>query len=146
MKATMMTLFTVVVCLNGCIMPPSKVVTLVDHGKPPFIGNLNYDSSYSGVLNMEDGPEGETFTGRFAVVDKTSTQESQRTLIVQQSTTSPLSGTTNSNSFEGIEALGYWYGTGSKGSLLNCVLQVGRGGHGRGSCKHSKGFEYEILM
>jgi len=97
-------------------------------------------------LSIENGPDAEAFTGRFVVVDKTSTQTSQGTLVVPQTTVMPALGVANSSSSGNVDAQGFWYGTGNKGSLLNCILQMGRGGHGRGNCKHSQGLEYEILL
>lgn len=146
MKSIKVILFVFAVGLAGCGTIPSKVVTLVEHGNKPYIGKLDYDGSLSGALTVENGPDGEMFTGRFVVIDKTSTQTSQGTLVVPQTAVMPALGIANSTSSGQIDAHGFWYGVGSKGSLLNCILQVGKNGHGHGNCKHSKGIEYEILL
>jgi hypothetical protein len=135
-----------VISMTGCATIPPKVVTFVAPGKTPFVGKLEYDGSYSGTLSLQNGPDDEAFTGRFVVVDKTATQTSQGTLVVPQPTVMPALGVANSSSSGNIDAQGFWFGTGNKGSLLNCILQMGRGGHGRGNCKHSNGLDYEILL
>ena len=138
------TLLLLSVLLSACI--PSKVVTLVGNEGDQFVGSLNYDGPYSGTLTIEKGPGSERFTGRFIVVDRTAVQEHQGTLVVPQDNQLPAIGTVGGASSGKVDATGFWYAVGDKGSKMECELQIGLGGHGYGICKHSNGMEYKIVL
>jgi hypothetical protein len=121
-------------------------VTLLGNDGGQFVGELNYDGPYSGTLTVEHGPNGERFTGRFVVVDRTSTQTTQGALVVPQGGQIPTVGTVGSASSGHIDASGFWYAVGDKGSKMDCTLEIGRGGHGHGTCKHINGAEYRIVL
>lgn len=131
----------------GCaaLIPP-KVVTLVENGGHQFIGKLTYDGPFSGELVVENGPNNERFSGRFTVIDRTSTQKTQGTIVVPQNNQLPGVGSVASTSSGQIQADGYWFASGSRGTNMQCELKIGIGGHGYGVCKHSNGAEYKILL
>ena len=133
------------ITLVGCALP-SKVVTLVGKEGNQFVGNLDYDGPYSGILTVEKGPNDEKFSGRFTVVDRTSVQRHQGSIVVPQGNQLPAIGVAGGSSSGEVDATGFWYAIGDKGSRMDCELIVGRGGHGYGVCKHSNGIEYKIVL
>lgn len=130
--------------LASCI--PPKPVTLVGDTGEQFTGQVSYDGPFSGTLTIENGPGGEQFSGRFVVVDRTATQQSQGTVVVPQGTSVPAIGISTNVSTGGIDASGHWYAVGNKGARMECNLSIGRGGHGHGVCKHTNGKSYRILL
>lgn len=130
--------------LASCI--PPKPVTLIGETGEQFIGHVSYDGPFSGTLTIDNGPSGEQFSGRFVVIDRTATQQSQGTVVVPQGTSLPAVGTATNVSSGGIDASGFWYAVGNKGSRMECNLSIGRGGHGHGICKHANGKSYRILL
>jgi len=125
---------------------PSKMVTLVGKEGDQFVGNVNYDGPYSGTLTIENGPNDEHFSGRFTVIDRTAIQKHQGTLVVPQGNQFPAVGTAGDVSSSNIDATGFWYAVGGKGSKMECELTVGLGGHAHGICKHNNGREYKIIL
>jgi hypothetical protein len=109
-------------------------------------GTLVYDDPYSGILTVQEGPGGESFSGRFTVVDKTSTKRSSGNLVVPSGNVIPAMGATNSSESGVVTAEGYWFARGSQGSSMKCELKVGRRGHGKGICNHSGGEVYDIVL
>ena len=134
--------------ITGCATGFRKdiPVTLIGNDKELYIGRLDYDNFYSGILTIEVGSNRETFTGRFVVVDRTARSSTQGALVVPQGNQLPVIGSVGSTSSGGIDASGFWYGSGDKGSTMECVLQIGSYGRGHGTCKHSNGREYKILL
>lgn len=130
--------------LASCI--PPKPVTLIGENGEQFIGQVTYDGPFTGTLTIESGPMGEQFFGRFVVVDRTATQRSQGTVVVPQGTSLPAMGAATNVSSGGVDASGFWYAVGNKGSRMECTLSIGRGGHGHGVCKHVNGESYRILL
>ena len=130
--------------LASCIPPRS--VTLVGEAGEQFIGQLSYDDPFSGTLTIESGPGGEQFSGRFVVVDRTATQQSQGAFVAPQRTSPPAIGAATNVATEAVDASGFWYAVGNKGSRMDCTLSIGRGGHGHGVCKHANGKSYRILL
>ena len=59
---------------------PSKVVSLQETTGAIFLGELVYSDGYSGLITMKNGPQGESFSSRFVVVDKTSVTTTQGTI------------------------------------------------------------------
>jgi hypothetical protein len=138
-------LATALLCIAvlGCI--PAKTVTLIAPDGPQYIGRLDYSDGLSGVLSMKNGPLGESFTGRYTVVDRTAVARSQGMLVVPGNPV-PAVGASGGTSSGAVDASGYWYAVGDKGSTMQCTLVVGRQGHGQGICKHSNGRVYQIVM
>jgi len=98
-----------------------------------------------GILTIENGPNGEKFTGNFIVVDRTGWSSTQGAIMVPIGNQPPAFGTVQSQSSGQYDATSYWYATGSKGSTMKCEMKAGRGTHGQGICKHSNGNEYEMV-
>lgn len=148
MKIKTISLFVLFLLITGCATAFRKdiTVTLIGNDKELYIGRLDYDDFYSGILNIEVGSNGEKFTGRFVVVDRTATSRTQGALVVPQGDQLPVIGAVGSTSSGGIDASAFWYGSGDKGSTMECVLQIGLYGRGHGTCKHSNGREYKILL
>lgn len=144
MMATRFLLFASCLLLGSCI--PAKIVTLSGEAGEHYEGHLAYDDPFSGTLRVEKGPGGERFSGRFVVVDRTATQQSQGTLLMPQVEQLPAMGSATNVSSGGVDATGHWFATGDKGSRMECQLLVGRGGHGQGECLHNNGKRYRILL
>lgn len=132
--------------LSACGGIPSKTVTLVEDAGAQFQGKLVYEDPYSGILSITNGPEGESFTGRFTVVDRSAVSRSQGSVVVPTGTIVPGVGAASSLSSGAIDASGYWYATGSKGGTMKCNINVGLQGHGQGVCSHSNGHQYQIVL
>ncbi len=130
----------------GCVTYAQKIVTLVENNGKQFKVIINYDGPYTGELVVEEGPDNERFVGRFTVVDRTSTQVTRGNIVVPKSNQLPSLGSVESSSGGKVEAEGFWFGTGNKGSTMQCHLTIGRGGHGYGDCKHSNGSEFKIYL
>ncbi|MCG7972054.1 MAG: hypothetical protein JBO36_15500 [Candidatus Thiodiazotropha taylori] len=131
------------ILIAGCV--PAKKVSLIRHDGKIFVGTLNYDGPYSGSVTIENGPNNEKFKGRYVVVDKTATKKSQGTLV-NQGPSSVTIGASSGNSSSKVDASGYWYATGSRGSHMKCILTIGVGGHGHGVCDHENGEVYDIML
>jgi hypothetical protein len=110
------------IVMVGCITPFK--VTLSQQTRV-YSGTLNFDSPYTGDLSIPEGPDGESFSGRYVATD----------------TTPAVSSVGGSGQ---IEAHGVWTGIGSKGSTIIAELKLGRGGHGVGVAKHSNGEQFQI--
>jgi len=133
--------------VSGCVTQyVAKVVTIIGDDGNQYVGQLIYEGPYSGALTVENGPNGERFTGRFVVVDRTATQTSQGALVVPQNNQMPAIGSSTSTTSGDLNATGYWYASGNKGSKMDCILEIGRLGHGYGVCKHCNGVQYKILL
>jgi hypothetical protein len=131
--------------LVSCAVIPSKVVTLVSNAGDQFAGKLEYSDGLSGTLVVTEGPDNESFAGPYSVVDRTAVHNSQGTVVVQKSNM-PTVGAASTSSSSQINATGYWYGRGNRGSTMNCTLEIGRQGHGHGICQHSNGQQYQIVL
>lgn len=143
-KAGNLALVFLSAAVAACI--PAKVVTLIGPDGPQYVGRLDYSrDGLSGVLSVKSGPLGESFTGRYTVVDRTAVGSSRGTLVVPGNPI-PAVGISGSTSSGNVDASGYWYAVGDKGSTMQCNVAVGRQGHGQGTCKHSNGNEYQIVM
>lgn len=136
----------IALALLGCTQFQSKIVTLADDVGHQYLGQLNYDGPLSVELSIDKGPGGERFTGRFTVVDRTSTQRTDGMAVLPQSKTTPGVAAVVSSSSGMVIADGYWFAIGDKGSNMQCQLSVGKNGHGYGTCKHSDGAEYKIVL
>lgn len=138
------------VTLVGCTsVPPiqSKSVVLAPASGKSFEGRLEYSGPYSGTIALPQGPDGEAFTGRFIVVDRTAKQASTASISVPNpGGIIPATGVGVSSSAGRIDASGFWYATGDKGSTIQCELAMGIGGHGQGTCQHSNGQKYQLAM
>lgn len=124
---------------------PDKQVTLVNSNGEFHQGKLTYDGPYSGNLVFESGPEGESFSGRYTVIDKTSVKKSSGDLIVPNGGPIPAIGSTASSESGEIKADGYYFAKSKTGSL-KCEIVVGAQGHGKGRCTHSDGSTYDIIL
>ncbi len=133
-----------VLLLSGCIA--AKKVSLIRPDGQIYSGTLSYDGPYSGNIVIKNGPNNESFSGTFVVVDKTAVKRNQGSLIVPQGNTIPAFGSTSGTSSGNVDASGYWYATGNNGSHMKCTLIIGIGGHGHGTCKHDNGAFYEIML
>ena len=144
MKIKTISLLVLSLLIVGCAT--TKPVTLIGNDKKQYIGRIDYNrDGLSGILTIEVGPNGEKYTGPFVVVDRTAISRAQGVLIAPQGNQFPAFGSMGSTSSGGLDASGFWYGSGDKGSTMECVLQIGIGGYGHGTCKHSNGLEYRIL-
>jgi hypothetical protein len=119
---------------------------LVDDDGNQFLGQLIYDGPYSGILTVNNGPAGEYFSGRFTVVDQTAVQRAQGSVVVPHGNQLPAVGTVGSSASGNVNASGYWYSVGENGTKMECVLNIGLGGHGHGNCKDNNDTEYKILL
>lgn len=146
MKIKRYLIFLLAISLSGCAAIPSKTVTLVGEEGNHFVGILNYDGPYSGVLTVENGPNGELFSGRFTVIDRTAVQKYQSSIVIPQGNQVPAIGAAGGSSSGNVDASGFWYAIGDKGSKMDCELIIGLGGHGYGVCKHSNGVKYKIVL
>ncbi|MBW9271730.1 MAG: hypothetical protein K1566_18985 [Candidatus Thiodiazotropha sp. (ex. Lucinisca nassula)] len=135
---------TISALLSGCIA--AKKVSLIQPDGHVYQGTLTYDGPYSGDLVIDNGPNNIKYTGRFVVVDKTSINKKQGSVIVPQVSNLPAVGSTSSTSSGNIDAQGYWYAAGSDGSHMKCILSIGAGGHGHGTCTHENDSKYEIML
>lgn len=131
-----------VACATGEI--PPKAVMLIQDGARPFEGTLSYTGPYSGSISIPRGPNDESFTGRFVVVDRTSKEASSSS--ISGGGLAPINGVAVSSAAGRVDASGFWYATGSNGSTLQCELRMGLGGHGQGTCTHSAGAKYQIAL
>ncbi len=144
MKIKIFPLFILFIMITGCASQPlSRTVTMIGKNKEFYVGRI--DGTASGfILNMQNGPNGEKFTGTYVVVDRTAYSRSQGGIMVPVGNQFPAVGSASSSSSSRIDAHGYWYSKGDKGSTMKCVLQAGIEFHGQGTCQHSNGSEYEI--
>lgn len=136
-----------VLLLSGCATTvPTKQVTLSTGSGDIRIGQLVYDGPYSGALTFPGDEFHESFTGRFTVVDRTAIKKSSSDIVVPSNNPVPAMGSSATTETKGIDATGYWYGQGSKGTTIKCTLEMGIQGHGFGSCSGSNGLTYEIAL
>ncbi len=96
----------VALLLVSCAVIPSKVVTLVSTAGDQFLGNLKYSDGLSGTLTVMEGPNSESFSGPYSVVDRTAVQNSQGTIVVPKSNM-PTVGAASAFSSSQINATGY---------------------------------------
>ena len=151
MKIKIILLFVLSLLIVGCALgrplPSSKTVTLIGNDKEHYTGRIDYPTyEYNGILTIEVGPNGEKYTGPYVIVDRTATSSTQGKIIIPAWNQLPAVGSMGSTSSGIINASGFWYATGDKGSTMECVLEAGMGGHGHGTCKNSNGREYKILF
>jgi hypothetical protein len=125
---------------------PEKSVTLINLAGEQYTGVIKYSDGYSGVLTIAQGPNGESFSGNFVVVDQTSINKKQGSIVVPQNNQLPAIGGINQASSGEINANGYWYGIGNKGTKIEGAMTIGIGGHGHGICKDNNGNSYKILF
>jgi hypothetical protein len=147
MKIKIISLLVLSLLITGCVgaVNTLRTVTLVGNDKELYIGRLDCNGE-GGILSVEVGPNGEKFTGPFVIVDRTAYSRTQGRAIVPQGSLFPAVGSVGSTSSGNVDASGFWYGSGDKGSTMECVLQMGLSVHGHGACKHSNGLEYKILF
>jgi hypothetical protein len=134
-----------VFAVTACVSYVPKTVTLSSSSEDSFSGILNYDGPYSGTITL-NGPSNESFSGRFVVIDKTAQASSQGSMVALTNNPLPSTAVFNSTSTGSLQAQGFWSAIGSKGSKMNCTLEIGRAGHGNGICKHSDGKKYQIML
>lgn len=146
MKKSFLILFGLSLFLLSCAIYQSKDVTLIQSNGIQYTGVIKYSDGYSGTLSIVEGPGGESFSGKFVVVDQTSTNIKKGSIIVPQSNQIPAVGGIAESSSGEINATGYWYGTGNKGTKIEGTMRIGIGGHGHGTCKDSKGNIYKIIF
>jgi hypothetical protein len=139
----------------GCMasMPPTSV-TMIGNNKDNYIGLIDHIchrgmpgwcDRFNGTMTMDNGPNGEKFTGKFITIDKTAYGSTRGGAIIPMGNQSLAVASVQSQSSGRFDAVSYWYATGKKGSTMKCELQAGQGGHGQGICKHSNGLEYEMI-
>tara|TARA_R100000656_G_C3882815_1_gene114827 strand:- start:23 stop:463 length:441 start_codon:yes stop_codon:yes gene_type:complete len=130
----------------GCATAiPNRTVTLLGSGGELYQGVLAYDGPYSGTLTFNEGPQGESFSGRYIVVDKTSMKRSSGDLIAPSNGTIPVIGTASSSESGEVSAEGVYIAK-SKSGHIKCEISVGAQGHGKGTCAHSSGSTYDIIL
>ena len=146
MKIKIFSLFILFIMIAGCASQPlSRTVTMIGKDKEFYVGRIDRtDSGF--ILNMQNGPNGEKFTGTYVVVDRTAYSRSQGGIMVPVGNQLPAVGSASSSSSGRVDARGYWYAKGDKESTMKCELQVGLELHGQGTCRHSNGSEYEITF
>jgi hypothetical protein len=127
--------------LQACLRIPPRPVSLVGPGGEVYAGKLNYRDGWSGILTVPVGPNGESYKGLFVVVDRTATSQSLGTVVG-----GGVVGSASGSSSASIDAIGTWHARGNRGSTMACTLQVGRFGHGTGTCQHSDGARYDISL
>ena len=95
-------LFTILLSLiftNCAGMIQDKNVTLINYEGDQYSGIIKYKDGYSGVLAIPNGPNGESFSGNFVVVDQTSINRKQGSIVIPQSNQIPaVGGVTQSSS------------------------------------------------
>jgi hypothetical protein len=135
-----------IIFISGCYSYKNKTVTLIPKEGPPYTGEVVYKSGYSGIITIKHGPDNEKFTGEFVVIDRTATAQQKGTVMIPLKGQIPAMGTAEGVASGAIDAFSIWLAVGNRGSRMECKLQIGRGGHGHGLCKHSDGNEYEIML
>lgn len=131
--------FTVVAA--ACVSFPPRSVSVVGPQGEIYVGTLTYHDAWSGTLKMPAGPGEESYEGLFVVVDRTATSQSQGTIVG-----SGVVGTASGAATAELRAAGTWHAKGSGGSTMICQLEVGRLGHGVGTCEHSNGDVFRIAL
>lgn len=147
MKKSFLIVFVLSLFLLSCAaMIQDKEVSLIQSNGIQYTGVIKYSDGYSGTLSIVKGPNGESFTGKFVVVDQTSTKTKKGSIIVPQNNQIPAVGGITESSSGDINAIGYWYGTGNKGTKIEGTMRIGIGGHGHGTCRDSNGNIYKIIF
>ncbi len=123
-----------------------KDVTLIRNDSKQYTGSIKYSDPYSGILSINNGPKGESFSGKFVVIDQTATSTSNGTIVVPNNSQIPAVGGITKSSSGVIKATGYWFGKSNKGTKIEGRMQIEIGGHGHGTCKDSDGNTYEIIF
>lgn len=123
-----------------------KDITLISTEGAQYSGVIKYKDGYSGVLTIPTGPNGESFSGNFVVVDQTSISKEQGSIVVPQNNQIPAVGGITKSSYGEINATGYWSGIGDKGTNIEGTIAIGVGGHGYGLCRDSNGESYKIMF
>lgn len=133
--------------LTSCATISPKSVSLMGDEGQSFTGKLEYADPFSGTITMGNGPAGESFSGTFVVVDRTAVSSSGGVLMAPSlNSAQPVFGGAQGTSSGAIEAWGIWHAIGAKGGHMNCELQMGRQGHGSGTCKHISGKLYKMIL
>lgn len=147
MKIKIISLLVLSLLITGCagVSRISRTVTLIGNDGDHYIGQRICES-HNCMLTIEVGPNGEKFTGPYVEVDRTAYSQTRGGVMVPRGDQFPAIGSVGSTSSGSIDISGFWYGSGDKGSTMECVLQIGLGGCGHGTCKHSNGLEYKILF
>lgn len=146
-KKVLLVLFFLLFLFSACAtFISNKAVTLINPEGGQYTGVIKYKDGYSGILTIAQGPNGESFSGNFVVVDQTSITKKRGSIVVPQNNQMPAIGGVNQSSSGEINANGYWYGIGSKGTKIEGTMTIGIGGHGHGICKDSNGNSYKILF
>lgn len=145
MKAYSLLVFMVLI--TGCATISPKQVSLTSEAGQVFKGDLVYSDPFSGTMTVENGPFGESFSGMFVVVDRTAVSSSGGALLAPAvNGGQPAFGSAQGSSSGNIDAGGFWHALGNKGAFMDCELLMGRQGHGKGSCKHSSGKIFNLLL
>jgi len=155
MKTKIVLLLVLSLLLIGCAAGKlSTPITMMGNNKDMYSGRIDHPCYFNiwgdicdankGILTIENGPNGETFTGNFVVVNRTAMSSTQGGAFVPMGNNAIAVGSVRSESSGRVDMTSYWYATGSKGSTMKCEMKAG-GGHGQGICKHSSRAEYEIL-
>jgi hypothetical protein len=129
--------------LSGCVF---KSVTLIGSEGIQYTGKIRYKDGYSGIPTIPQGPGGESFSGNYVVVDQTSINRIQGSMVVPQNNQMPAVGGISQVSSGQVNANGYWYGIGGKGTKIEGTMTIGLGGHGHGTCKDGNGKSYQIVF
>lgn len=145
-RGILFTVFAPLLLMSCTAVIANKNVTMVDDKGIQYLGAIDYKDGYSGVLTISEGPGGESFSGKFVVVDHTSVSTKQGSIIVPQNDKLPAVGGAAQSSSGEIKADGYWHGVGNKGTTIEGTMTIGRGGHGYGICKDSNGYSYKIMF
>jgi hypothetical protein len=145
-KKVVLFVFIIVPLGVGCVRYPPKTISLQAADGVVYFGELEYVDGYSGILTIERGPEGASYSGRFVVVDFTAKSTQSGGVVVPVPGSVPAVGSTSATSSGEVNAFGSWHAVGSNGASMSCELRMGRGGHGVGTCKHSNGREYKISL
>jgi hypothetical protein len=145
MKAAMVILSMIIL---GCgAMIPNSPVSMVGQDGTQYSGEIDYDDGYTGTLTIQSGPNGESFSGRFVVVDHTSTSMQGGGFLAQDNgMIIPSAGLLTGSSSGQVIATGHWHGIGSAGTQLTGEMVVGREGHGHGNCYDGHGNTYKIMF
>lgn len=125
----------------ACVSFPPKNVSVIGPQGEIYVGILTYHDPWGGTLKMPAGPGEESYEGLFVVVDRTAISQSQGTVVG-----SGVVGTASGAATAELRATGTWHAKGSGGSTMICQLEIGRLGHGVGTCKHSNGGVFQIAL
>ncbi len=105
----------------------------------------------SGTITIEKGPDGETFSGPYTIMDRTPRAGSQSSAFVPMQGNIPAIGQSQSQVFGKADATAVWVGQGNRGSRLEGEIPVSidKNGvfyHGQGSVRHNDGRLFKIMF